>query len=170
MKKSYLYVPLVLLLAFVGIYVSHRSGHREREVAKAQAAAAELAAKNEAELAARKTAMADAIAAAEQRKVEREAKAAREAAEKEERQLAIDARDRAFRDQERATKQIERLKKELETERAALAKLETAHTAAAAEKAFLAEFVTKSRANVQALQSLINRLNQPAPAATVAAR
>lgn len=168
MNKAYLIAPLVLLLVFIGFYAAHRSGYQEREAAKVAATATALQAKNQADLEARRAAMTEAIAAAEQRKIEREAKAAREAADKATRQLAIDARDRAFRDQERTGKQIERLKKDLETEATTLAKLATAQKAAAAEKAFLQTFITQAQANVQALQTLLTRLNTPPPPATTA--
>ena len=170
MNKAYFIAPLAALVVFSTVYAVHRDGLKEREAAKVAADAAALQAKNEADLAARKLAMAQAIAAAEQRKKEKEAREAREQADREVRQAAIDARDRAYRDQERVAKQIERLKKDIEAERSALAKLETSKKEAVSEQAFLADFVVKSRANVQALQSLIDRLNQPAPAATVASR
>lgn len=168
MNKAYLIAPVALLIVFIGFYASHRSGYEQREVEKAAAAAAELKAKNEAEFETRKASMAAAIAAGEQRKKEREEKAAREAVEKEARQLAIDARDRAYREQDRSAKQIERIKKDIEVEEAALAKLAAAHKEAAAEKAFLTDFVAKAQTNMQALQTLIAKLNTPpapAPAA-----
>lgn len=168
MNKAYFLAPLVLLLVFTGLYASHRGGMKQREAEKAAAAQAALVAKNEAEAAARKAAMADAIAQAEQRKKEKDAKAAKEAAEKEVRQLAIDARDKAFRDQERSLRQLERLKKDIEAEQAAIAKLAAAQKAAEAERAFLQDFVAKSQANVQSLQSLLAKLNAPAPAPVAA--
>ena len=48
-------------------------------------------------------------------------------------------------------------------EQAALAKLAVARKEAAAEKGFLVDFVTKSRANVDALQALLTKLNTPPP-------
>lgn len=168
MNKAYFIAPVLLLIVFIGFYASHRDGYEQREAEKAEAAAAALQAKNEADLAARKLAMAEAIAQAEIRKKEREEKAAREAAEKEQRQTALDARDKAYREQERSAKQIERLEKEIEVEQSALAKLAAAQKEAAAEKLFLDEFVIKAQTNVQALQTLLTRLNTPAPLATPA--
>jgi hypothetical protein len=170
MNKAYFIAPILLLIVFSGFYGVHRGGYQEREAEKAAIAAAELKAKNEADLEARRAAMADAIAAQEQRKKEREEKAAREAAEREIRQTAIDARDRAFREQERSARQIERVKKEIEAEQAALEKLAAAQKEAAAEKAFLQDFVVKAQANVQALQTLLTKLNTPPPAPVPAAR
>jgi hypothetical protein len=169
MSKSYFIPPLLLLIVFVCFYSVHRGGLEKREAARAEQAEAALKAKNDAELEARKLAMADAIKAAEERKKEKEAKALKEAADKESRQIAIDARDKAFRDQEKTAKQIERIKKDLEVEQAALAKLAAERKEAEAEKAFLVDFVTKAQVNVQALQGLLTKLNTPPPAPVVAA-
>lgn len=170
MNKVYFVAPLLALLVFVGVYTVHRGGLKEREAAKAAAAQAALETRIAAEQEARKAAMADAIKAAEQRKAERAAKEAREAADREARQAAIDARDKAYREQERGARQIERLKKEIETEQAALAKLVAEREVAASEKQFLQDFVAKAQNNVQALQGLLTKLNAPAPAPVGAAK
>lgn len=162
-NKAYFIAPLAALVVFSGVYASHRSGLKEREAAKAAAAKAELVAKNEAEQAARKAAMAEAIALAEQRKKEKERREAREAAERAERQVALDARDQAYREQEKLGRQIERLKKDIEAEEAVIARLEVARKEGETEKAFLADFVAKSRANVKALETLVAKLNASAP-------
>lgn len=169
MNKLYIFGPLAALLVFVGVYASHRGGMKEREAAKAAAAEAALKAKVESEQAARKTAMADAIKAAEQRKAEKAAREAKEKADKEARQLALDARDKAYREQEKSARQIERLKKEIEAEEAAIAKLGAERQTAEAEQAFLKDFVAKAQGNTQALQGLLTKLEKPpAPAAAPA--
>jgi chromosome segregation ATPase len=166
MKKIYFIAPLFALIVFICVYSVHQSGFKKRESEKAQKAAAALQAKNTAEQEARKAAMADAIAAAELRKAEKAAKDAKDIADKEARQLAIDARDKAYRDQEKAAKQLDRLKKDIEAEQAAITKLGTQRAEAESEKRFLTDFVGKAQANVQALQSLLAKLNTPpAPAA-----
>lgn len=165
MHKAYFLVPVVSLLLFSGLYVSHVSGIKEREaIAKAEVDAA-LAAKNEAEINARKAAMADAIAQAEQRKKERAAKEVLEAAKKEERQAAIDARAKAYQEQEKMARQAERLGKEIEIEQAALAKLQAEAKAHQAEEAFLLEVVGKAQGNARSLGTLVEKLNAPPVAA-----
>lgn len=166
MNKAYFIAPLVLLLAFIGYHGVHRSGYQQREIEKTAAAQAELETRREAELVARREAMTQAIAAAEQRKKEREEKAARLAEEQAARQFALDARDAAFRDQERSARHIERLKKNIEAEQTELARLAAERRTAQAEHAFLQEFVAKSSANVRALETLLARLDATAvPAA-----
>ena len=170
MKKIYFIAPLFALIVFICVYSVHQSGFKKREADKAATAAAALQAKLTAEQEARKVAMADAIAAAELRKAEKAAKDAKDAADKEARQLAIDARDKAFREQEKTAKQIDRLKKDIEAEQAAIAKLSTQRTEAESEKRFLQDFVVKAQANVQALQALLTKLNTPPPAPAAAAK
>jgi flagellar biosynthesis GTPase FlhF len=171
MNKTYFIAPFLLLLVFVGFYATHQSGYEKREAARVAKVEADLKAKNDAEQVARKTAMQEAVKAAELRKVEKAAKEAKDKAAKEARQLAVDARDKAFRDQERAGKNLDRLAKDIEAEQAAIAKITAGRKAAEAEKAFLVDFVTKAQANVQALQGLLTKLNTPPPApAPVAAK
>ncbi len=163
MNKSYFIAPFLLLLVFSAFYGVHRGGLKEREAAQAAQVEAALKAKNDAELVARKTAMSEAIAAAEQRKKDKDAKELKDKTEKEARQLAVDARDKAFREQERSAKQIDRLTKDIEVEKAAIAKLASTRKEAETEKSFLLDFVTKSQTNVQALQGLLTKLNTPPP-------
>ena len=170
MNKVYFLGPLAALCDFIGVYSVHRGNLKEREAAKVAATSAAREAKLEAERVAQKAAMADAIHAAEQRKVEKAAKEAREKTDRETRQLALDARDKTYREQEKLARQIERLKKDIEAERAAIAKIAAERQAADSEKAFLLDFVSKAQTNVQALQSLLNKLNTSTPAPASAAK
>ena len=168
MTKTYLLPPVVALLIFAGVYISHVGGMKEREaVAKAKTEAVAKA-KAEAEAESRKIAMAEAIAQAETRKKERAAKEAAEAARKEERQAALDARAKAYQEQEKLFRQAERLKKDIEAEQAALAKLAVEAKEAAAEEAFLREFVAKAQANARDLESVAAKLAAPVVAAAPA--
>ncbi|MCX6936498.1 MAG: hypothetical protein NTU80_01155 [Verrucomicrobia bacterium] len=170
MNKAYFIAPLIAVLVFGGFYSSHQSGAKAREAERVAKVEANLKAKLAAEQAAKKAAMTEAIQAAETRKKEREAKEAKEKIEKEARAVAIDAREKARRDQEKSNKQIERLEKDIEVEKAAIAALLANRKEAEAEKAFLQDFVVKSQTNVQALQALMTKLNTPPPAPVAAAK
>ncbi len=171
MKNVRFIAPLLALIVFVCFYSVHQKGQKERNAIEVARVASDLKAKNDAELLARKTAMADAIKAAEIRKAEKEAKEAKDKAEKEARQAAIDARDKAFRDQDRLTKQLERLKKDIEMEEAASTKLTAARKESEAERQFLVELNAKAQTNVKTLQTVLTNLAIPAPApAPVAAK
>jgi hypothetical protein len=162
MNKVYFFAPLLALLAFTAVYVSHRGGARDRDAAKLAAHEAATRAKIEAEQVARRAAMSEAIAAAERRKEERAAKEARDLAQREARQAAVDAREKAFRDHERISRQIDRIRKEIGDQEAELAKLAEARAAAVAEKRFLEQFSERAEANLAALQSLFNPGGSPA--------
>jgi flagellar biosynthesis GTPase FlhF len=168
MNKAYFIAPLIAVIVFGGFYSSHQSGAKAREADRVAKVDAKLKAKQADELAAKKLAMADAIQAAESRKKEREAKEAKEKADKEVRALAIDTREKAFREQEKSNKLIDRLKKDIALEEASISSLVATRKESEAEKAFLLDFVTKSQANVQALQALMTKLNTPPPAAIAA--
>ncbi len=169
MKKIYFIAPLAALAVFIGVYAIHRGAQKEREAAKAARVQAELAAKNLAEQDARKAAFAEALALAEQRKKDKAEREAREAADRATRQAEVDARDQAYREQEKLARQIERLKKEIAAEEAAISRLAAARKEGDAEKAFLGEFVTRSRANVKALETLLAKLSATPSAAGTAA-
>lgn len=169
MKKISFIAPVLALIVFICFYSMHQKGQKERDVARIARVAADLKAKNEAEQLARKTAMAEAIKTAELRKQEREAKEARDKADKEARQVAIDARDKAFRDQDKFTKQLERVKKDIDAEEAAITKLAAARKVSEAERQFLLDLNAKAQLNVKSLQNVLTTLAAPAPAPALAA-
>lgn len=169
MKKISFIAPVLALIVFICFYAMHQKGQQERDTARIARIEADLKAKNEAEQLARKTAMADAIKAAELRKQEREAKEARDKADKEARQVAIDARDKAFRDQDKFTKQLDRAKKDIEAEEAALAKLAAARKVAETERQFLLDLNAKAQTNVKTLQNVLTVLAASVPAPAPAA-
>ncbi len=170
MKKVYFIAPLAALAVFIAVYLQHRNGQLARDKAKAEQVVAAREAKLKAEQDARKVAMADAIRAQEIRKKDRDAKAARELVEKEARQVAIDARDKVFREQEKLARQIERVKLDLTKEKAELVRLAEGRKTSETEKAFLQDFVLKAQANVQSLQALLTKLNTPPPAPVAPAK
>jgi flagellar biosynthesis GTPase FlhF len=158
MNKTYFIAPLVALVVFVGFYTSYQSTVKQRDALRIERVEAALKAKNDADEAARKMAMADAIKSAEQRKKDREARELKDKAEKEARQVAADLRDKAFREQEKISRQVERLKKDIEVEQTAITALIAAQKEAEFERAALVEFVRKAQTNVDALQSLLGRI------------
>ena len=164
MKKISFIAPVIALIVFICFYSVHQKGAKQREADRVARVEAELKAKNEAEQLARQTAMAEAIKAAELRKREKEAREAREKADKEVRQVALDARDKAFREHDKINRQIERLKKDIEAEEAVLAKLAAERKAAEAERAFILELNAKAQLNVKSLQTVLTNLGAKAPA------
>lgn len=164
MNKVYFVAPLFALLVFAGLY-SWSTHDRE---ARAQARAAELKATQKAaqetKLAAERAARETAIAEQLERKKERLAREAVETAEREARQSAIDARDFAYREQERLAREIERIKRDVAAEQEAVNRLQIDKDAALAEQAYLKAFVPQARANAAALEAVLAKLAETARA------
>jgi hypothetical protein len=159
MNKAYVIAPL-LALAIFGFFYANFTKDYALEIQKKEAAAREeRAAKVRKENDDRKAAVEAAIKIQEQRKAEKIARDEKDRLEKEARQVAIDARDKAFRDQEKASKQVDRLLKEIETEKAAIAKIEEAKKLSRDEEAFLRQFVKQAEGNVKGLVEVIEKID-----------
>ncbi|RRJ96661.1 hypothetical protein Ga0100231_022975 [Opitutaceae bacterium TAV4] len=158
MKKAYLIVPLAALLAFGALYWNFERGYARREQAARQQARLEKEAKLKAEVEARAKSIEDALRLQAERRKAREEREARENAEKETRQFALDARDKAFRDQEQLSRQIERLKKDIIAEQAAIAEIAAAHKTSVEEQTFLKEYIGKAEENIRTLETLLNAI------------
>jgi hypothetical protein len=158
MNKIYFAAPVLAMLIFTGVYVTYQSGAKQREAIAEKQAKQEKDDKLKAEADARAKAFADAMKAQEMRKKERAEKEARELAEKEERQTQLDLRDKTFREQDKIAKTMERLKKEIEAEKAAAAKIQESIGFIEAEQTFLQGFIAKARENIKTLESLISQI------------
>jgi hypothetical protein len=158
MNKAYWIAPFAALLVFAGIFINFKSGYAAREKAVQEHVQAEKQLKLQAEVQARRKLVDDALRLQAQRKKEREAKEVAEKARKDERQAALDTRDKAFREQEKLAKQVDNLKKELIAEQAPLAKTEMDRKDAVAEQEFLKTYIEKAKANVQALADVLTKI------------
>lgn len=178
MKKVYFLAPLIALALFIGLYVWSQSGRVERERAREAAVKAELNAKAVAEHETRRVALAEALRLQEQRKKERAEREARDAADRAARDAALEARDAAFRDQERLGRHIERLKRDTAIEQEAVNRLQLDADAARAEKASLENLLPLTRANAAELTRVLQaiadaeaaRVKAAAEAAALAAK
>lgn len=159
MPKVYFIAPLVALALFAAVFLNFKSGYREREQVRQTEIASAKEAKLKSEADARRAAIEDALRSQEQRKKEREAKEAADLAEKAARQLVIDAREKAFRDQEKLIRQLERVRKDIIAEKDTLAKLEAVKIAAVAERDFLLAFVQKAEASAKKFEAVLTRLD-----------
>lgn len=169
MNKAYILAPLIGLLVFGGIYWNYASKYDAKQ--------AELAAKREhdrqekikQDVEARRKALEDAVAQQEQRKKEKAQKEAADAAEKEARQALLDARSKAFTDQEKATRQVDRLTKDIQVEKEEIAKIEKDKEASVKEEAFLRTYVKQAEANQKSLEEVLNKIAEADKAAAAAA-
>lgn len=158
MNKIYFVAPVLAMLIFTGVYVTYQSGAKQRAAIAEKQEKQEKENKLKADADARAKAFADAMKAQELRKKERAEKEARELAEKEERQAQLDLRDKTFREHDKIAKQMERLKKEIEAEKTAAAKIQESIGSIEAEQTFLQSYLTKARENIKTLETLINQI------------
>lgn len=159
MKKAYVLFPILAMLIFFGIWWNYNAKYQAAKAEKARQALEARDAKLIAEAEERKIAIQMAVAAAEARKLERDAKNAQQQAEKEARQQAKEASDKAYRDKEKLARQKERLIKDVETEKEAIAKLEERKRLLVNEEAFLRQYVRMAENNQKGLQQVLERIN-----------
>lgn len=158
MKKAYVLFPVLAMLIFFGIWWNYNAKYEAAKAEKARLAREARDAKLIAEAEERKLAIQMAVAAAETRKQERDAKNAQQLAEKEARQQAKEASDKAYRDKEKLARQKERLIKDVETEHEAIAKLEERKRTLNSEEAFLRQYVRMAENNHQGLQRVLEKI------------
>lgn len=160
MKKTHVYflVPLIGLIAFGAVYWNFSEGYEAELVKRAAAVRAEKEEKLRIEQKNREQAIKDALAAQERRKAEKAAKEKRDKEEAEARQAAIEARDKANRDQLKLAQQVERLKKDVKFEQETIAEIEQAKKRAIEEQAFLKEYVRQAEANVRSLTEVLDKI------------
>lgn len=158
MNKVYIFAPLLLLAGFIGLYMNFAGDYKAKEEAKAARIREDKKRQQEEEARLRQKAVEDAIRLGEQRKKEKAEKDEKDRQEKEARQASIDARDKAYRDQDKLAKQVERLTKEVEAEKVAITKVEDTQRKAKEEEAFLREFVKKAEGNVKSLAEVLEKI------------
>ena len=168
MNKAYILGPLIGVLIFAFFY----RGFTKEFAIKAEQKIADTKAAREASLkkeaADRRVAIDAALILQAQRKKEKAEREAKAVADKEYRLKITDDRDKAFREQERLSKQAERLAKEVDTEKAAIAEIEKQKGFAVSEEAFLRQYVGQADANAQSLDGVLKAI-QDADNARVAA-
>lgn len=168
MKKAYIFGPLVGVLVFAFFYWNFTKEFALKEQQKVEAAKAARDAQLKKEQADRKAAIDAALVLQAQRKKEKAEREAKEVADKEFRLKITDERDIANREQERLSKQAERLAKEVDTEKAAIAEIEKQKKFATDEEAFLRQYVSQAEANAKSLEGVLKQI-QDADAARAAA-
>lgn len=169
MPKVYFIAPLVALALFAAVFFNFKSGYREREQARQTEIAAVKEAKLKAEAGARRLAIEEALRAQELRKKERETKEAADLAEKAVRQTVIDTREKSYREQEKLIRQLERVRKDIASEKETVAKLASVKTAALAERDFLRDFVKKAEASSKKFEAVLTQIDTAERARTAEA-
>lgn len=161
MKKSYLYfvVPLILTAAF-GVYYWHYASLYDERIARIEADnKAKLDKKREDEAKQREKAIADAQEQTEKRKKAKAEKEAREAKEHEERERAAQERNKAHEESRKFADKVKALKKEVEENKAEIAKIQQDQKTFVDEESFLREYVKQAENNTQALTGVVEKID-----------
>jgi hypothetical protein len=158
MKKAYVIFPLLGLIIFIGIWWNYHSAHQERAQQKIEQARAEFEAKRLQEARDREIAIKDALEAQEVRRKERAEKEAKEQANQEARQLAQENESKSAREKQKFASQVERLTKEVQVEKDAIAALEEQKRKSAVDLGLLRENVRLAQANEKNLLTILDRI------------
>lgn len=160
MKKTYLYflVPLIGLIVFGAFYWNFSKGYEAKLAEKERIVRVAKEEKLRAEAKNREQAIKDALVAQERRKVEKAAKEAKDQADQDARQLALEARDKANREQIKLSQQVERLEKDIKVEKEAIAKIEDDMKRAVEEQKFLKMYVKQAETNTKSLSEVLERI------------
>ncbi|MDR2863645.1 MAG: hypothetical protein LBV54_07235 [Puniceicoccales bacterium] len=158
MFKIYLIIPLIGILAFGYVYQDFDKKHEERVRSERVEARLKKEREMKAEHEAREKSIADALRLQSQRTKEREERLAREASQKEARQNAIDAREKAYRETVALDRQIEKVKKEVAVEEKAVSVLVVEQKAAVGEQEFLNQYIKEATENVRAREALLESI------------
>jgi colicin import membrane protein len=171
MKKTKIYfiAPILALILFAGYYWNFRSqweAHQAEIIATAKARKEEKLHQDEL---AREQAIKDAIDAQTQRKKERAAREALDQKMRDDRENAELDRDKAANEAQRLQRQVERLTKDVDDAKKAIALLNTDNEKQVAEIAFLGEYVKKAEDNRASLAMVLTKI-QAADEATAKAK
>lgn len=161
MKKNYAYVlvPLIALIIFGAIYWNFNTHYEAKLAEKARQEQAAKRAKLEQEAKDREKAIKDAVAAQEQRKAEKAIRDEKLKADQEARTAAQQAREKARIDQDKFNRQVERLEKEIDVEKAAIAKIEADNKSLVDRETFLRTFVKQAEDNTKSLTDVLTKID-----------
>jgi hypothetical protein len=160
MKKKYIYmlVPACGVILFSLFYSPFARSYEKRLADKHHQELLDRQAKADADAEARRQASIEANVNAEKRKAEREAKAAREKAEKDALDVADAARVKAHNDKQKYEQEVAELKKNIKAEEAAIADVATDMQQTLKEQEFLKAYILQAEANRQNILSLLDKL------------
>jgi len=158
MKKVYFLGPAIALAIFTFFYMGFSKEYAEQERLEIEAAAQARIDEQLKEAEDRKKAIEAALALNEERRTERLANESRDLAEKEARQLAIDALDNARRDQRSLAEDVRLLKEVLTGIQADIDEVKEEKDQAAKQITFLNEYVVAANQNVANMQNVVTRI------------
>ena len=162
MKKKYIYFapPLVALVLFIAYYLHFRTGYdleQEQVAVAAQRAKEEtVRAQNEQ----RKKAVDEALASQEKHKADKAARDAFLAKRQEERQAALDAREKSLSDLIKFRDKAEKLRKDVATVKEEITKIQQDEELLKAQVVFFQAYVQKAEVNDKGLTAVLEKIQK----------
>lgn len=171
MKKSYIYflIPFVGLIVFGAAYWNFSQSYDKKLEEADRAARAKKVAEQEAIAKERLQAAQIAIADQAKRTAERKAKAAKDAKDRDDRELLIQAKNKALIEQDKLETQVRRITKDIDETKRAIAKNEEEKKSARDEENFLRDYVQKAESNQKSLTDVLDKIAAADDAAAKAA-
>jgi colicin import membrane protein len=170
MNKAYFLVPLIAVILFGGYYWSFKTAYEKKLEDQVLVEKQKHVEQLKVEAKNREIAIQMAVKADLKRKEERAAKDAKDKAEKEARQAAVDARGKALREQGRLENQSLRLAKDVATLKEEIGKIEEQKKSVVAEQEFLNVYVKQAEANLLSLTGVLDKIEAANSAAAEYAR
>jgi len=158
MNKSYFLVPLIAVLLFSGYYWSFKTAYDKKAADQVLVEKEKHVEQLKIEAKNRAIAIDQAVKADAKRKEERAIKDAKDKADKEARQAAVDARGRALQKQGRLELSARRLADQVVTLKEEIAKIEEQKKSATTEQDFLNVYVKQAEANVVSLTAVLDKI------------
>jgi hypothetical protein len=156
MKKTkiYLIAPLIVLLVFGAYYWNFKSDYDAKQAIIAAEVKAKKIEKLKLEAVQREAAIHDALEAQKQRKKERQEREAKELKQKDDKENAKLIAEKADQEQQKLLRQVEKLTKDVESEKEDVKKIEVQNKKEVEDEAFLKQYVKmaqESQASVAAV-------------------
>ena len=172
MKKAYIYflVPVLGLVAFGAVYWNFSTNYEKVEADRAAVLQKVKNDKLADENRTREKAIQEANVAQQKKKEERAAKDAKDRKYREDRENAVQARNKALSESDKFKKQADRLTKEITAIKEEIAKIEEDIRRSADEENFLKDFVNKVEANRKSLTEVLERIAAADAAAEAVAK
>ena len=171
MKKTKIYflAPLVVLIAFGAYYWNFKSDYDTKQAAVVAHEKEVKLEKLKQEAIQREAAIHDALEAQKVRKKEREDREAKELKQRDDKENAKLIEEKADQESQRLQRQVEKLTKDVETEKAEVAKIVADNKKTVEEEGFLKEYVKMAQDNQASLAAVLTKIEAADAAAVKAA-
>jgi len=167
--KIYLIVPLVVLVAFGAYYWNFKSDYDAKVAAEAARIKEAKIEKLRQEAISRAAAIKDAIEQQNRRKLERQAREAREQKMKDDKENAKLNADKAVQEEQKLERQVEKLTGDVKTEKEEIEKIVADNKHSIEEENFLKDYVKMAQDNQASLTEVLTKIAAADAAAAKAA-